>query len=139
MSEYNSESWDAYIDNLLGHTYGHADLAAIIGLSGAFLTGHEHPKALVLSQEEANTIGAAMTSRDDSVFQGSGIVVGGVKYQSLRGDDSIALGKKKGQGAITLQRSNTAVVIGHTKEGGLQGNTNRGVAIIAEYLESLGL
>ena len=54
-------------------------------------------------------------------------------------DDKVVFGKKKGYGAITLQSSKTAIVIGHTKEGGQQGNTNKGVAVIAEYLESLGM
>jgi profilin len=51
----------------------------------------------------------------------------------------VILAKLKGHGAITIQNSKSAFVIGHTKEGGQQGNTNKGVSIIAEYLESLGM
>ena len=51
----------------------------------------------------------------------------------------IVYGKKKGSGAITLQKTKTAIVIGHTKEGYPQGDVNKGVAIIADYLESLGM
>merc|ERR1711937_299243 len=72
-------------------------------------------------------------------FQKNGIVIEGVKYQFMRGDRNIALGKNKGVGAISMQATKTAVVIGHTKEGGSQGNTNKGVGVIAEYLESLGM
>ena len=69
-----------------------------------------------------------------------GIFTEGVKYQFLRvEDDKIVFGKKKDHGALTLQASKTAIVIGHTSEGGQQGNTNKGVAVIAEYLESLGM
>lgn len=32
-----------------------------------------------------------------------------------------------------------AIVIGHTAEGKQQGNTNKAVAVIAEYLESMNM
>ena len=70
----------------------------------------------------------------------SGIHAEGVKYQFLRvEEDKLVLGKKKDNGAITLQCSKTAIVIAHTSEGAQQGNTNKGVGVIAEYLESLGM
>jgi len=71
----------------------------------------------------------------------SGVFAEGTKYQFLReGDDKkLVLAKRKEYGSITLQASKTAVVIGHCPEGGQQGNTNKGVAVIAEYLESLGM
>ncbi|MFM6308267.1 MAG: profilin family protein, partial [Dolichospermum sp.] len=50
-----------------------------------------------------------------------------------------ALAKRKGHGAITIQKSKSAVVIGHTAEGCQQGNTNKAVGVIADYLESVGL
>lgn len=69
-----------------------------------------------------------------------GIFVEGIKYQFLRvEDDKIVFGKKKEHGAITIQASKTAIVIAHTIEGCQQGNSNKGVAVIAEYLESLGM
>ena len=39
---------------------------------------------------------------------------------------------KEGQGAISIQCSKTATVIGHCPEGGQQGNTNKGVLVIAD-------
>ena len=69
-----------------------------------------------------------------------GIWAEGIKYQFLRQeDDKIVFGKKKDHGALTIQSSKTAIVIGHTREGCQQGNSNKGVAVIAEYLESLGM
>ena len=69
-----------------------------------------------------------------------GIHAEGTKYQFLRvEDDKVVYGKKKGFGAITIQASKTAIVIGHTAEGCQQGNTNKGVAVIAEYLESMNM
>ena len=54
-------------------------------------------------------------------------------------DDNRVMAKKKDYGALTLQSSKTAVVIGHTGEGMQQGNVNKAVNVIAEYLESLGM
>ena len=62
------------------------------------------------------------------------------KYNFLREEDSkVVYGKRKDCGAVTLQASKTAIVIAHCPEGGQQGNTNKGVSVIAEYLESLGM
>ena len=70
----------------------------------------------------------------------SGVYAEGEKYQFLREEEGkTVFAKKKEKGAITLQASKTAVVIGHCPEGGQQGNLNKGVAVIAEYLESLGM
>ena len=64
----------------------------------------------------------------------------GTSYTFLRVDDEkIVLAKRKDSGALTMQASKTAVVIGHTAEGCQQGNVNKGVAVIAEYLESLNM
>ena len=131
--------WDTYIDNIMGHTEGHCDKACLIGKSGGKWTSDTHPNAIKISVDEASTIGKAMESGDLTPFQSSGIVVEGVKYQFLRGEENLVIGKKKDHGGITIQGSQTAVVIGHTKEGGQPGNTNKGVAVIAEYLESVGM
>ena len=70
----------------------------------------------------------------------SGIYAEGEKYQFLREEDGkLVLAKKKGLGAITFQSSKTAIVIGHCPEGGQQGCTNKGVSVIAEYLESMNM
>lgn len=82
-----------------------------------------------------------MGSKSMEVFQTSGVKIAGVKYQFLRGEDDgkIVYAKKKGEGAITMQSTKTAVVIAHVEEGKQQGAVNKGVAIIAEYLESLNM
>ena len=56
-----------------------------------------------------------------------------------RGNIWGAMAKKKGFGAVTLQKSNTAVVIGHTAEGKKEGNTNKAVTAVADYLVSLNM
>jgi len=133
-------SWDSYIDNLLGQCTGHADKGCIIGYDGSKWTTDGHANAIKITTPEAQAIGAAFKSKNWSTFQSSGIVIEGVKYQFLRTeDDKIALGKKKEMGAVTLHASKTAVVIAHTKEGSQHGTTNKGVAVIGDYLESLGM
>ncbi len=137
-------SWDSYIDNLIGQSRDASgqpacDRACIIGLDGSPWTSGAHPSSWELTQAEGSYLAAALKSGDFSVLQAAGIRAGGVRYQFLRGEDGMVLGKKKGEGAITAQKSRTAVVVGHTVEGRSQGNTNKAVAVIAEYLESLGM
>lgn len=139
-------SWDSYIDNLLAQSKdtsgsAHADKACIIGLDGgAPWTTAGHASALKLQGQEGANIAKCFKSKDFSAFMSNGIHVEGTKYQFLREEDGkLVLGKKKDHGSITLQASKTAIVIGHTPEGGQQGNTNKGVGVIADYLESMNM
>ncbi|XP_071959988.1 profilin-like [Antedon mediterranea] len=139
-------SWDSYIDNLVAQTKdasgtAHSDRACIIGLDGgAPWTTAGHPMALKLQGAEGANIAKCFKSREFNTFMTGGIYVEGEKYQFLREEDKkTVFGKKKDKGALTMQCSKTAIVIGHTAEGCQQGNTNKGVAVIAEYLESLGM
>ncbi|XP_046855701.1 profilin-like [Xenia sp. Carnegie-2017] len=139
-------SWDSYIDNLIAQTKdasgtAHADKACIIGLAGgAAWTTAGHANALKLQGSEGANIAKAFKAGDFTSFQAGGVYAEGVKYQFLREEDGkLVVAKKKDQGALTLQSSKTAIVIAHTPEGCQQGNTNKGVRVIAEYLESLGM
>lgn len=136
-------SWDSYIDNLLAQckdTSGnsHCDKAVIIGIDGgAPWTSATHAAGLPVSAEEGAAIARCFKAKDFSSFMQNGVRINGEKYQFLRQeDDKVVLCKKKGSGAISLQASKQAIVIGHCPEGGQQGNTNKGVAVIADYLES---
>jgi len=132
-------SWDGYIDTVCDRSGGHCDKACILGQDGSQWTTNGHAKALQITAAEVGTISKAMKSGDDGTFQASGILVEGVKYQFLRRMDNVVLGKKKEHGAITLQTSGSAVVIGHTKEGSQQGETNKGVGFVADYLVSVNM
>lgn len=136
-------SWDSYIDNLVAYCRDgsgdvHCDKACIIGIDGgAKWTTDGHGKALKLSPQEAAAIAACFKSKKFDGFQEKGIHAEGKKYQYLRGEDGrLALAKVKGGGSLTLQASKTAVVIAHCPEGKQQGTCNKGVASIADYLES---
>ena len=70
----------------------------------------------------------------------NGIYIECYYYIFLRSiDDKLVIGKRGGEGAISMQASKTAIVIAHCPEGGQQGNTNKAVGVIAEYLESMSM
>lgn len=138
-------SWDSYLDNLIAQTKdssgnAHCDKACIIGLDGgAGWTTDGHPNAFKMTPQEKANVARVLKSGDLTPFQASGCMAEGVKYQFLRGEENACFFKKKEHGALTVQKSKTAIVIGHTMEGMQQGNVNKGVGVIAEYLESLGM
>ncbi|KAM7440678.1 hypothetical protein ABFA07_010197 [Porites harrisoni] len=136
-------SWDSYIDNIIAQSKdssgkAHIDRACIIGLDGgAFWNSPSRPNALKLQGNEPSNIARCFKSKDFMPFMTDGVYVEGTRYQFLRVlDDKFVLAKKKDSGALCIQATMTAVVIGHCPEGGQQGNTNKAVGIIGDYLES---
>jgi profilin len=69
----------------------------------------------------------------------NGTLCEGQKYQFLRDDGKALYFKKKGIGGLSIQKSKTAIVIGHYAEGSQAGFCNKAVGVIADYLESLGM
>lgn len=138
-------SWDGYIDNLVGQSKdaagtNHCDKACIIGKDGSKWTGDTHGQACKITAAEAATIGRCFKNNDFTPLMASGVRIEGEKYQFLREEDNkLVLAKKKDMGSITIQASKTALIIGHTAEGCQQGNTNKAVAVIADYLENQGM
>jgi len=138
-------SWDSYIDNLVAQSKdssgaAHADKACIIGIDGAAWTSNVHRNALNMDTKELRDIAAAFKEKNFGTFQANGVHINGTKYQFLRQeDDKLVLAKKKDAGSVTLQASKTAVVIGHCPEGSQQGNLNKAVGVIADYLESMNM
>jgi len=135
-------SWDGYIDSTLGGCKGAADTACIIGLEGgAAWTTNQHASALNLQPTEAQEIANAMKLDNHTSFQEKGVMIGGEKYQFLRGDidEGLVLAKKKDKGSVTIQKSNTAIVLAHTIEGKGQGDTNGGVLNVVNYLKGLNM
>ena len=138
-------SWDSYIDNLIAQTKdtsgnAHCDRACIIDMDGAPWTTAGHANALKLKGQEGVNIGKCFKNKDFTLFMVDGVHAEGLRYMFLREEDGkIVYAKQKEKGSISLQASKTAVVIGHCPEGGQQGNLNKGVAVITEYLESLNM
>ena len=139
-------SWDSYIDNLVAHSQdgtgsAHVDKACIIGLDGgAAWTTQGHACSFKLNPTECANIARAFKNKDFTTFQANGVHCEGVKYQFLRVDtDGMVLGKKKDCGAVSLGASKSAIVIAHTKEGQQQGNSNKAVMVIVEYLKGMNM
>lgn len=134
-------SWESYIDNLILHAKDvagadHCDKAAIVGLDGSMWTSGA--KNLCLTGDEIQKISACFKAGDFTYLQTNGVHIAGIKYQFLRADPKLVLAKKKEHGALTLQLTKTAIVIAHCPEGCQQGNTNKAVGVIADYLEGQG-
>lgn len=137
-------SWDSHIDSLLHLSKddsgsAQADGVCIIRIeTGEKLTSEGHPNAFKLSNDEAANIAKCFKAKDFSRFVACGVRAEGYKYTYVRlreENDRLVLGKSKGQGAVTLQTSKTAIVVAHTKEGGDRSVTNKAVADIVEKLE----
>ncbi|KAK6170742.1 hypothetical protein SNE40_019057 [Patella caerulea] len=139
-------SWDSYIDNLVAQSkdssgQSHVDSVCIIGIDGGGKwTTDGHSQSLSIEPAECAAIASCFKSKDFTNFMSSGVRIGGQKYQFLREEDKkLVLAKKKEFGAITMQASKTAIVIAHIPEGCQQGNGNKAVGVIAEYLENLNM
>jgi len=133
-------SWNAYIDSIVRDSTGSCDAAALMSLEGQSWTTDDHASNLSMSNEEMVTIAKVMSSNDMASFFMSGITAGGVTYQFLRENEGkVVHGKRKDNGGITLEKTGTGIVIGHTKEGGVQGNTIGAVNKMAAYIESVGM
>ena len=135
-------SWDGYIDSVLGKSKGNCDKVCIIGLeNGVCWTTAAHTSNLTGTPEEFQKIAGLMKSETFTTFQTDGIVLGGIKYRFLRSDEDegLVLGKLKESGAVTIQKTGTAVIIAHTIDGKNQGDVNTGVKEIVDYLKSLSM
>ena len=138
-------TWDSYIDNLIEQSkdesgQAHVDKACIIGIDGAAKwTSDHHPCALKLASHEANSIAECFKKKDFTSFMAGGVHVEGTYYIFLREIDSKAVYAKTKFSGVTLQTSKTAVVVARTAEGMQQGNANKAVGVIADYLESMNL
>ena len=138
-------SWDSYIDNLIERSKDasgklHIDKVCIIGLEeGHLWTTNKHPHALQLKPAEGSFIANCFKNRDFTPFTTEGVIVEECYYVFLRELDGNMVLAKRGDGAITMQNSKTAVIIAHTCYGGAQGVTNMAVAAIADYLQGINL
>lgn len=92
-----------------------------------------------LMPTEAANIARCFKSKDFTAFMTDGIYAEGTRHIFLRELDGKTVYGKSGVGAITLQASKTAIIIAHTTKDCQQGNTNKAVGVIADYLESINM
>lgn len=137
-------SWNDYIDNLIAQSKGSSgeaniDKACIIGLeNGNMWTTQENPHVLRIEPGEGRIIAECLRKKDFTRFS-TDIRVEHVGYIFLRDIDNKMVLARRCDDGITMQASKSAVVIAHTREGGQQGITNKAVAKIADYLESVNM
>ena len=137
--------WDTYIDNLIEQSkdksgQAHIDKACIIGLDGGGKwTSDQHPCALKLTPNEAKTIAECFKTKDFTSFKVGGVHVEEVSYIFMQEIDSKAVYAKNQFNGVTLQASNTAIVVARIAEGVQQGNADRAVGKIVDYLENMNL
>ena len=137
-------SWDSYIDNLIAQTrdtngVAHCDKACIIGMNGSIWTTLGHPNAVKLQGSESLNIARCFKTKDFTPFMANMVRLEGQNYTFIKEEDGKIVYARYYKSGYTLQASKTAIVIGHCPEGCQHGNLNKGVAVIAEYLESLGM
>merc|ERR1711962_117075 len=135
-------TWDSYIDSVIGGSKQSCDKVCVIGLQdGTSWTSAAHASNLAASPEELKKIANLMKAEDYTTFQTEGIFLGDTKYRFLRSDpdEGLVLGKLKENGAITIQKSVTAVIIAHVIEGKNQGDVNGAVKVVVDYLKGLNM
>ena len=136
---------DSYIDNLIEQSkdesgQAHIEKACIILLDGGEkYTSDQHPCALKLNPNEAKTIAECFKKKDFTSFMVCGVHVEEENYIFLREIDSKAVYAKRVSSGVTIQASKTAIVVARTGEGMQQGNANKAVGKIADFLESMNL
>ena len=137
-------SWDSYIDNLIAQTKDvngvtHCDKACIIGLDGSYWTSTDHPNAVKLQPGEVQNIARCFRTKDFTPFMVGMVQLEGTSHTFIKEEDGKIVYARFGQQGYTLQASKTAIIIARCPVGCQQGNVNKGVNVIAEYLESLGM
>ena len=136
-----SATWDDFIDNLIEQSkdksgQAHVDKACIIGLDGgANWTSNQHPCALKLTRYEGETIAKCFKKKDFTPFMEGGVSVEQTYCRFFREVDSKAVHAER----VTLHASKTAIVMAHTADGMQQGNANKAVGVIVDYLERINL
>ena len=99
----------------------------------------QHSFALKLTPNEAKTIAECFKKRDFTSFRVGGVHVEEVSYVFLEEIDSKAVYAKNQLTGVTLQASNTAIVVARIAEGMQQGKADRAVGKMVDYLEHMNL
>ena len=107
---------------------------------GEILTKIDQDNTFMISQEEARIITNAFKTKDFSAFKNDGINIEKMNYKFRNCvDDKIVFAKKQDVGTLTIQSTNTKVIIGFTQEAYQQSGTNLALKNIARYFKKINL
>ena len=92
-----------------------------------------------INPKRSKTIAECFKKKDFTSFRKGGVHVEEVSYIFMQEIDSKAVYAKNQFTGVTLQASNTAIVVARIAEGVQQGNADRAVGKIVDYLENMNL
>ncbi|CAN7996800.1 unnamed protein product [Ixodes hexagonus] len=126
-------SWQAYVDNQILNQVS-CKVAAIAGLTdGAIWAKHEEPN-MTITQQELKTIADTMRT-NPTVFNESGVRLGGEKYICINAEPSLVRARK-GSSALIAVATNTCLLIAATTDGVSPGTLNTVVEKLGDYLRA---
>ncbi|KAG6541597.1 hypothetical protein Mapa_016990 [Marchantia paleacea] len=131
-------SWQSYVDDhlMLEISPGHLlSSAAIIGQDGnVWAQSADFPE---LQVDEIDKVVKGLV--DSAQIAQHGLHLGGVKYMVIQGEPGQVLRGKKGQGGVTIKKTNSALVIGLYTEPTTGGECNVVVERLGDYLYEQGI
>lgn len=107
---------------------------------GKVLTSANQDNTFKISQDEAEIITDAFKTKDFTTFEENGITIEEITYKFRNCvDDKIVLAKKQDLGTLTIQATNTKIILGLTRDGYQQSGTNLALKNIARYFGKISL
>ncbi|KAK5052634.1 hypothetical protein LTR84_002499 [Exophiala bonariae] len=125
-------SWQAYVDTSLIGT-GDVDQAAIFNSEGTSVWATS--TNFNVTPQELKDIVAGF--KDAEKVQSSGVHVAGVKYMTIKADDSSIYGKKGREGVI-IRKTKQALLVAHYPATVQPGTATNTVEKLGDYLIGVG-
>lgn len=125
-------SWQAYVDTSLIGT-GDVDQAAIFNSEGTSVWATS--ASFNVTPQELKDIVAGF--KDAEKVQSSGVHVAGVKYMTIKADDSSIYGKKGREGVI-IRKTKQALLVVHYPATVQPGTATNTVEKLGDYLIGVG-
>ncbi|MEA3384515.1 MAG: profilin [Campylobacterota bacterium] len=131
ISEYSKDSTGAV----------NASKVSILSLKdGTILNSVDQDNSFNISQNEARVIANIFKTKEFTAFKSDGITIEDINYKFINSvDERIVFAKKEYVGTLSMQSTNTTVIIGFTQDGYHQSNTNLAIKNIVKYFEQIDL
>ncbi|XP_013782042.1 profilin-1-like [Limulus polyphemus] len=130
-------SWQTYVDNQICAQV-QCRLAVIAGIqNGGIWAKYEMDSTCTITETELRLIIEKMKS-NPTVFQETGIHIGGEKYICLKASDTLLRGRK-GSSALCIVATEQCLIAAATTDGVPAGKLNIVVERLGDYLRMSGL